>query len=258
MPLRRTASSANRPRVAGPVRRPALAAAAALAVALTACSSPPSRFHDLALHPRAAGPHVATASRGFAHSAELDVVSGATTLTVTAANLGGTLLRAATPANSNVRPDLVTGTNGTAQLYLDATGQGGPAAVEVQLNSAVTWRLLFAGGTSQTSVSLSNATLASTDFAAGSNLVSMMLPRPHGTVTIEVAGGASQVSLILPPHVPAQLRLDGGASTATLLGQTHTGIAGGTVLTSPGWAQATARYLIDATSGVSAIAVSSN
>jgi hypothetical protein len=223
---------------------------------LTACSSPPSRFHALALHPSAAGPHVATTARGFARSAELDVVSGATTLSVTAASLGSTLLRAATPANSNVRPDLVTGANGTVQLYLDATGQGGPAAVGVQLNSAVTWHLLLSGGTSQTSVSLSNGKLASADFAAGSNFITLQLPRPDGTVTVKLAGGASQVQLIIPRNVSAQLRLDGGASTATMLGQTHTGIAGGTVLTSPGWAQATTRYLIDAPAGVSDISVS--
>jgi hypothetical protein len=228
---------------------------AATAVILTACSSPPSRLHELALRPSAAGPHVATAARGFARSAELDVVSGATTLSVTAANLGTTLLKAVTPANSNVRPDLVTGANGTVQLYLDATGQGGPAAVQVQLNSAVTWHLLFAGGTSQTSVSLSNGKLASADFAAGSNFISMQLPRPDGTATVQLAGGASQFALSIPPRVPAQLRLDGGASTATLLGQTHTGIAGGTVLTSPGWAQSTARYQLDAPAGVSSIEV---
>jgi hypothetical protein len=42
----------------------------------------------------------------------------------------------------------------------------------------------------------------------------------------------------------------------SLDGQHLTGIAGGTVVTSPGWAAATSRYDIDATSGFSRLAVS--
>jgi hypothetical protein len=64
---------------------------------------------------------------------------------------------------------------------------------------------------------------------------------------------AVAVTLTAPAGVPAQLALDGGASTATLAGQTTTGIAGGTVLTAPGWAGAVNRYDIEAPAGVSDI-----
>jgi hypothetical protein len=47
----------------------------------------------------------------------------------------------------------------------------------------------------------------------------------------------------------------GCAWTATLAGQTYTGVADGTVLAAPGWAQAASRYDIDAPAGVSAISV---
>jgi hypothetical protein len=90
-------------------------------------------------------------------------------------------------------------------------------------------------------------------FAAGSSRITMRLPRPRGTVTIVLAGGASQVSLAAPAGVPARLQLDGGAATATLGGRTYTGIAGGTVLTAPGWASAADRYDIEAPAGVSMI-----
>lgn len=240
-------------------------AALVLAVAISGCSTGPLVVG--APRPHSTGPvappslagqppgHTATAPRGLRSSAELDVVSGAATLSVSTARLGGDLLRVSTPADSGVRPDLVIGH--AVQLYLDSTGGTGPAAVQVVLNSAVTWRLLFAGGASQTSADLGDGRLGGADFAAGSSLISLNLPRPSGTVTLELAGGASQVSLGLPPGVPAQLRLTGGAASANLLGQVYTGIAGGTVLTSPGWAQATARYLIDAPAGVSSIKVSS-
>ncbi|HEX4060991.1 MAG TPA: hypothetical protein VHY58_08210 [Streptosporangiaceae bacterium] len=199
------------------------------------------------------GSHVATAGLGLRHSAELDVVNGATSVSVSTARLGSELLRVSTPPDSGIRPDLVIGNS--VQLYLDSAGGNGPAAVQVVLNSAVSWRLLFAGGANQTSADLSGGRFAGADFAAGSSLIALTLPRPAGTTTVQLAGGASQVSVGLPTGVPAQLRLLGGASSATLLGHTYTGIAGGTVLTSPGWSRARARYLIDAPAGVSAIDV---
>jgi hypothetical protein len=106
-------------------------------------------------------------------------------------------------------------------------------------------------------VFLGRGQLRGADFAAGSSRITMRLPRPRGTVTIMLAGGASQVSLATPAGVPARLRLDGGASTATLGGRNYTGIAGGTVLTGPGWTSAVDRYDIDAPAGVSTISVGS-
>jgi hypothetical protein len=197
--------------------------------------------------------HTASLDRGGQQAAELDVVSGAATLTVATAPLGGELLRAWTPAGSGIKPALVAGDS--VQLFLDGTGLGGPAAVKVVLNSAVRWRLRFSGGATQTAVSLAGGRFGGADFTAGSSLISMTMPRPAGTVTVELAGGASQVSLAVPAGVPARLRLDGGASTARLAGHTYTGLAGGTVLAAPGWAQAVNRYDIDAPAGVSTISV---
>jgi hypothetical protein len=56
--------------------------------------------------------------------------------------------------------------------------------------------------------------------------------------------------------VPAQVVAGGGAGYLSLDGQNLTGVAGGTVLATPGWATATSRFAIDATAGVSRLAVS--
>src|SRR5581483_4204440 len=50
-------------------------------------------------------PHTAALLRGSRASAELDVVSGATTITVGTASLGSQLLRVWTPVDSGIRPD---------------------------------------------------------------------------------------------------------------------------------------------------------
>src|SRR5439155_160206 len=74
-------------------------------LAVAACSPATAR-------PAADGhgrPHVVTVAREGRDRMELDVVSGATTVAISSANLGHELMRAATPANSGVTPDLVVG-----------------------------------------------------------------------------------------------------------------------------------------------------
>jgi hypothetical protein len=199
-------------------------------------------------------PHTVSVPLGGRQRAELAVLSGATSVTVSAAARPGQLIAVSTPDTAGSVPVLAV-SGGTVQLTLrdSGTGSGGPAAVAVTLNPAVAWRLTLSGGASQTAVFLGTGRLRGADFTAGSSQVTMRLPRPRGTVRIVLAGGASQVTLTAPAGVPARLALDGGASTATLAGRTTTGIAGGTVLTAPGWARAANRYDIQAPAGVADI-----
>jgi hypothetical protein len=68
----------------------------------------------------------------------------------------------------------------------------------------------------------------------------------------------SQFLISLPGGVPTQVTVGGGASYVSGVGsQDLTGIAGGTVLTPPGWATAPSRLDIDATSGFSRLTISS-
>src|SRR5581483_11719800 len=120
----------------------------------------------------------------------------------------------------------------------------------------VTWSLDLAGGTQLTRVDLRGGKVAGIAVMAGSDTLDMRLPRPAGTLPLLLDGGVSQFLLSLPAGVPAQVTVGGGASFLSLDGQHLTGIAGGTVVTSPGWAGATSRYDIDAISGFSRLAVS--
>jgi len=212
-------------------------------------------------------PHVATMPAGGLTRAELKVTSGTAILDVSVGKLGGTLLRVSTPDGAPVRP--VLSGPGLIVLSLAGAGPGGPGAagpaarrqdsgyaVKVVLNAAVTWSLDLAGGTQLTKVDLRGGKVAGIAVMAGSDTLDMRLPRPAGTLPLLLAGGVSQFLLSLPAGVPAQVTVGGGASFVSLDGQHLTGIAGGTVVTSPGWAAATSRYDIDATSGFSRLAVS--
>ena len=227
-------------------------------VALAACSgssASPVSSRPVA-HPLAAtDSHTAALSQAGLTRASLTVLSGAASVTVSAAPMPGQLLRVSTPANSQSRPQLVNA-RGRVQLYLAGTGQSGPAAVSVEVNSAVTWQFTFSGGASQTVLDLAHGKVDGIDFTAGSNLIDLTLPRPYRTVTITLAGGASQVSLAAPAGVPSRLQLFGGASLVRLAGSNYTGLAGGTVLAAPGWSSAANRYDVLAPAGVSMLTVS--
>ena len=223
---------------------------------LAACASSPddSGLTRPAAH-TVADSHTVTLAQPGLSRASLAVLSGAASVTVTATPMGGQLLRVSTPADSQVRPEL-TNNSGRVELFLTSTGLSGPAAVSVQVNSAVTWQLQFSGGASETVLARARGKLAGIDFTAGCSLIEASLPRPDRTVTITIAGVASQVRLTAPPGVPTRLRLYGGASLATLGSVSYSGLAGGTVLASPGWSAAANRYDVQAPAGVSMISVS--
>jgi hypothetical protein len=223
--------------------------AAATAVALlAACSSSP---------PPAAAAHTATLAADQRSSAILDVLTGTADLTINTANFGpgGSLLRVSTPAGT---PPPQLRVNGTAKpgqsTVVDLSANGAPA-VTVTLNTAVGWWLNLGGGTTRTDADLRGIQVTGISFTAGSDVISLTLPRPHGTVPVQLGGGASQFLLSLPGGVPVQVIAAAGAGEVSLEGRDHVGVAGGSVLATPGWGPGAAGYDIDATAGAARLAV---
>jgi hypothetical protein len=220
-----------------------VAAAAVLAVAAggtAAALSAPSSAHIASLP---------TAGRT---QAALKITGGTSVLRVSVANLHGALLRASTPDGAPVRPVL----SGSAPIVLSLAGGGTGSAVTVVLSSAVVWSLDFAAGTQRTDADLRGGRVGGIAVTAGSDILDVSLPRPSGTLPFLLAGGVSQFLISLPGGVPARVTVGGGASYVSVGNQELTGVAGGTVLTPPGWATATSRFDIDATSGFSRLTVS--
>ena len=201
--------------------------------------------------------HAVSVSRGDLTRAALKVTAGTPFLDVSMGRLGGDLLRVSTPDGAPVRPVL----SGSQLIVLSLAGAAGPGVqgsgyvVKVVLNSAVTWSLDLAGGTQRTQVDLRGGKVAGVAVMAGSAVLDVSLPRPSGTLPFLLAGGVSQFRLSLPGGVPVQVTVGGGASSVSVDDRKLTGIAGGTVLTPPGWASAASRFDIDATSGFSQLTV---
>ena len=205
--------------------------------------------------------HVASMSTAGRSSAALKITAGTPVLKISVGQLGGTLLRVSTPASAPVRPVL----SGSELILLSLAGasqgsghdaQSPGYAVKVVLNSAVTWSLDLAGGTQRTDADLRGGKVGGIAVTAGSDILDVSLPKPAGTLPFLLAGGASQFLLSLPGGVPAQVTVGGGAAFVSVDGQNLTGVAGGTVLTPPGWTAAASRFDIDATSGFSRLTVS--
>jgi hypothetical protein len=198
----------------------------------------------------------------------LVVLTGAPSVSVRVAPLGGELLEAATAPGYGARP--VAAVNqaagdgrsaGVIGLSLDpaatqpGTGPADGAQLSVTLSADVTWQLDFGGATTQTTADLTGGHVAGLDFGQGTSQARVTLPRPDGTTVVRLDGGASLLAVAVPAGVPARVTAGAGAGQVLLGGQSYTGIAGGTVLAQPGWAGAASRVDVDAATGASQISV---
>jgi hypothetical protein len=237
----------------------AAAVAGGAAALLAACSSATPQELHIPVTATATAPNSHTVSMTVSGRtrASLDVLTGTTVLTIGTANFGpgGSLLTVTTPAGTPVPQLSSSDPDGTGNgTLIDLTAPNSPA-VTVTLNAGVAWQIDLDGGASRTDVDLRGGQLSGISFNAGSNLVTLALPRPDGDVPVQMAGGASDFQLSLPTGIPARVTAGGGASEVSLEGQQHTGVAGGSVFTTPGWSPGVTGFDIDATAGVSTITV---
>jgi hypothetical protein len=234
-----------------------LAVASVAAAGLAACSSATPQQLGAPASATATTAHTASLTADGRTRATLDVLSGTTVLTVGMADFGpgGSLLKVITPAGAQVPVLTASNPDGTSGAELVQLSAANAAAVTITLNAAVSWQLDLDGGATRTDLDLRSGQVSGIAFNAGSSLISVALPRPHGSVPVQMVGGASDFQLSLPAGIPARVTAGGGASQVSLEGQQHTGVAGGSVFTTPGWAPGVTGFDIDATAGASQITV---
>ena len=232
----------------------------AVAGAAAAGCSPSPQAPGNAPRAAAAGPHTASLAAAGRSRATLDVATGSTLLTIRSADLGaaGPLLRASTQAGDPpplLRESDADGTSVPGQDPLVTLSAQNASAVTVTLNAAVSWQLDLAGGTSRTVADLRGGQVTGISVTAGAGVISLDLARPRGRVAVQLGAGASQLLLSLPGGVPVRVTAANGAGEVSLEGQDHSGVAGGSVFTTPGWAPGTAGLDVDALAGAGRIAV---
>jgi hypothetical protein len=222
-------------------------AVAAVAVLAAGCGSP---HLVVPVPPGTPAAHQISHDRDGATSATLDIVNGATSIDVAMSSIGSKLFTAATPVGSAQLPQAAV-SDGHVQLSLPTIGSGDSGAVTVVLNPAVVWTVNIDGGATDDVVDARLGKLTGVTIAAGATSIDLTLPAASGTVTVHETGGASRVAVHVVGILPAQVRFSSGAASAVIDGVAHSGIAGGTAFTPPGWATASNRYDIDMDAGVS-------
>jgi hypothetical protein len=219
--------------------------------AITGCagSSPPSAA------PATAASHVRTVARGSLRAATLDLTSGATTVTVEVTNVAGALLRVSTPATSGQRPTIALSGDGVADVGLASIGSGGSSAIDITLAPGIAWSIDLDGGATVENIDMRGGVLARLDLTAGVSQATIALPSRTGTQLIHEVGGASEIELRTSSAAATKVAVIGGAGRVRLGGVSHSGVAGGTTYSSPGYRTAPSRVDLELTGGVSDVDV---
>jgi hypothetical protein len=196
----------------------------------------------------------APAAPGRLTDATFELVSDATTVTLSTAALGTDLYRISTPPRGGVRPK-VTEKAGNVSLALVRTGTDGPSTVHIVLSSRRRWSLTMTGGTRTSILDLSGAAVRRVDLAGGAHTVDLTLPEPDGTVPVRVSGGAGTVRIHTTGHVAVRVRVRRGAGSVAVDGRTDDGVRRGTTLTSPDFARRRDRIDVDMVAGVGDLSI---
>ena len=229
--------------------RVALAPAAALILALAACSSSASSVTRVT---STSGPATLTGPPAqIGHAYSLDLLDPASTVRVETADLGGKLFRVTTGQNGATTPLVrAAGDNGFA---ISLTG-GGASDVTIDIARGVVWSLQFSAGLSTATVDTTGATLHALTTLAGITSLTVTAGAPTGTATITESGGLSALALHVPAATAVSVAALGGAGSVSLFGAVHSGIAAGTVIATP--QPGTDVYDVVAQGGVSSVLVS--
>ncbi|MFY1631795.1 hypothetical protein ACN27F_00715 [Solwaraspora sp. WMMB335] len=186
--------------------------------------------------------------------ARLEVLDGATEIRVLAADLGDQLLRARTPPQGAVAPQ-VTVRDDSVQVGLAETGNGGTGVLDIELHRDVRWSVRILGGATEQRIDLTGTRISEVELAGGVSTLDIVLPEPDGTVGIRMSGGAGTWRVEAPAQVPVRVRAGSGAGSISVDGERRDGVAAGETVSTPSWEETTDRYDIDAAAGFSDLTV---
>ena len=128
-------------------------------------------------------------------------------------------------------------------------------AIDVMLNPAVPWELVFGSGVSKLRADLTGLTLESFEIRSGASELEAILPEPRGVVRVRVGGGASKVTLLHPPGAAVSVAVGAGVSKLVFGEQRFGAIGGRTRLASPNGSSAADRFDIEIGGGASRLTI---
>jgi hypothetical protein len=203
---------------------------------------------------RDAGPddrqHTVSGPLDGREQATLVLLDGAATVTMNATDIGDRLYRVEAPEDGALVPAVTAGGD-EVRVELADTDDAGPSAVDIQLSSAVRWRVRILGGTTDLAINLAQARVSGVELGGGAASIDLTLPPPEGTMSVRMTGGVGQWSVHQVGDAPVRVRVGGGAGSVTIDGDQESGVSGGTVVAPPDWDDTEDRVDIDAVAGMS-------
>ncbi|MDQ7905810.1 hypothetical protein RB614_14925 [Phytohabitans sp. ZYX-F-186] len=243
----------GRPSGRGRRRKPLMVLAIALTAAVAASAVVAAgTIYRLVFDGGTQGSHTIAAPLGGRTKGELQLASGAETVTVSGADLGDNLFQVTTPDSDDAIPRATIQGDRTTVRLTSNRGEGA-SAVEIRLNSRVTWRLVFTTGAKTQTVDMSGGRLSGLEMAGGATRLELTLPKPDATVPIQLRGGLNELLLHAPRGVLTRVKIGKGVTNLTLDRLNRSKVAPGTTFTPNGWAQAKAGYDVDAAEGIGTV-----
>ncbi|WP_460845410.1 hypothetical protein [Phytohabitans suffuscus] len=234
-------------------RKPLMILAVALTAAVAAAAIVAAgTIYRLVFDGGTPGLHTIAAPLGGRTTGELTLASGAETVTVRGADLGEDLFQITTPDSDDAIPRAtIQGDRTTVRLTSDR-GEGA-TAVEIRLNSRVTWRVVLNAGARTHTVDMGAGRLAGLEVAGGATKLELTLPKPSGTVPIRLRGGLEELLMHVPQGALTRVKVTKGATNVTLDRLNRSKVAPDTTFTPKGWEEAKARYDVDAAEGIGTV-----
>ena len=200
-------------------------------------------------------PTVASVPLAGRTQAELDVVSGFATVTITIGSTNDQLLElAGTPGTATPTAILAGDTVAISNAH-PANGATASDTARIVLNPNVRWQVALSGGATSAIVDLTGGQVSGVDVTQGVSSLELTTPAQAGTTNLDLAAGVSSLRVHTRGAEPARATLAGGAGNVVIDGVAHSGVAAGSSFASDGWDAAANRVDIECSAGVSSLVV---
>ncbi len=191
-------------------------------------------------------------SASGAGSAQLMVLNGAESLSVSAASLGAELYRAqVSPPGAAV---ITTPQTGEVEVSQGSSASGS-THIAIQLSQRVEWTISIRGGTTTCSLDLSGLRLGGLTVSGGAQTMTLRLPEAVGKINVAVTGGATQLAVSAPSGVAMRVFAGAGVGSVTSSGPGLVVADNSHLITFGNYAAAANSYAVRLTAGAATLRV---
>jgi DNA-binding MarR family transcriptional regulator len=192
-----------------------------------------------------------TVSRGTAAAGKLMTTLGATRLTITGDPTQPDLLR----AQFGARVPTVLAEDGVVTLsYPHTRFNRSSNTAELTLNGGIKWQLNLVTSSAPCTADLRHVAISALDLTAKASNIEITLPQAVASVTVRIAGNANNVVLRCAVATALQVRLGRSESSLIVDGEDMSAAAQ-TFYRTPGYEEATDRYVIEVTARLTAVTI---